>query len=475
MAQPIPSRFLDRERELERLESFWRTDGAQLVTIWGRRRVGKSALLSEFASNKRAVYLYGTRLAEPDILQNLSSEAAEAFGVDYLRSLPFPSWQVALDILGEQVRTQRTLIIFDEFPYLCDITQGLDTLIQRWWDLHGQHSNVMLIIAGSTFSFMSELTSYAGALHGRRTGQFVVEPFDYLDAARFFRHLSPSDRIRAYASFGGTPAYLRYWQPEWSLEEAIRSTFLNPNHLLFRESEELLRTEFHQEALYASILRAVAAGERRPSDIARAVGRQSANEIADHLRKLLDLQMLRRDVPVTERSRMRSQRVLYQLNDPYLRFWNRFVSPNQSSIQLGYSDRVWSAHVEPYLDEFVSRTTWEEVCTRFVEKNVMLTEGGIRFTTVGRWWDGQDEIDFVGLRDGVATLVGECKWSAQPVDVRVLHQLRLKATKLDLADDPLWVLASRSGFTPDLRRRADVDNLLLITPEDLYDDALDDW
>ena len=119
---------------------------------------------------------------------------------------------------------------------------------------------VMLVIAGSAFSAMAELTGARGALHGRRTGQLEVQPFDYLDASHFFAQLSATDRVRAYACFGGIAAYLRYWEPDWTLPEALQHTSLNPGHFLNREGEELLRTEFHQEALYASILRAIAHG-----------------------------------------------------------------------------------------------------------------------------------------------------------------------------------------------------------------------
>lgn len=471
MAQPIQPVFHDRERELERLEAIWRTDGAQLVTVWGRRRTGKSALLSRFTRDKRAVYLYGTRFAESDILENLSIASATAFDLSYLRTNPFPSWRIALDFLAQEVRIERTLVIFDEFSFLCDVTPGLDTLVQQWWDLQGQSSNVVLVIAGSAFSFMADLTGYSGALHGRRTSQLTLDPFDYLDSARFFPHLDAVDRVRAYACFGGIPAYLRYWRHDWSLEEAIRSTLLNPSHFLFREGEDLLRTEFHQEALYASILRAVADGERRPSDIGRAVGGRSVSDITDNLRRLLDLQYLRREVPITEIGRMRSQRVLYQLNDPYLRFWFRFVAPNQSPLQLEYDQAIFDGQIAPNLDEFVARTTWEEVCTQFLWRSVAARTLPL-LTNLGRWWDGGDEIDIVGMLDKKVSLIGECKWTNAPVDERTYDQLRAKARKLDTVDSPLWVLASRSGFTPGLRRRVEGGNVLLIGPEDLYSPEL---
>ena len=460
--------FFDRDRELDQLEAAWPAAGAQLVTLWGRRRVGKSTLLARFAEGRRSLYLYGTRIAERDILTGLAQQAADTFGDDYLRLAPFPSWDAALAYLAGRARDSRLLIIFDEFPYLCDVTPGLDTLVQRWWDHNRDTMNLMLVLAGSGFSFMEGLTGARGPLHGRRTAQIEVHPFDYLDAARFFPQLSPPDRVRAYACFGGIPAYLRTWEADRTLAGQVRETLLSPGHFLFREGEELLRTEFHQEALYASILRAIAGGETRPSDIARAVGRRSADEIFDHLRRLQDLQFVRRAVPVTEAGRQRTQRVLYRLADPYLRFWFRFVSPYQSFIQLGKGGDLWDSEIAPRLDEFVARTTWEDVCAHFLRRRLARGDLPVRFSELGRWWDNEDEIDLAGTWGNAVTLVGECKWSSSPVDLDVLLSLQQKTRKLPLDRSPLWVLASRSGFRPAVHRRTEEGNLLLIAPEDLF-------
>ncbi len=463
----LPTPFFNRTAELAQLEGAWRSPGAQLVTMWGRRRVGKSTLLSYFALGKRAVYLYGTRIAERDILAGFAAEAAEILGDDYLRTAPFPTWDAALSYLVQPSRAQRLLVILDEFPYLCDMTPGLDTLVQRWWDRVHQTANIMLVLAGSGFSFMEGLTGYGGALHGRRTAQVPIHPFDYQDASSFFPNLGPADRIRAYACFGGIPAYLRHVDPSEGLSANLISTVLSPGHVLFREAEELLRTEFHHEALYSSILRAIATGEERPSDIARAVGRHSANEIFDHLQRLLELRFIRRETPVTEAEQPRTQRVLYRLADPYLRFWYRYVSPFQSFLQLGKSAEIWEREVRPTLDEFVARTTWEEACRQHLWRQLAADAFRARFAQLGRWWDGKDEIDIVGLWRGHATVVGECTWTTAPVDERTLHALQGKAQKLPIEQAPLWVLASRSSFTPALQRQQR-DDLLLLEPATLF-------
>jgi len=461
--------FFDRELELQDLERAWASRGAALVTLWGRRRVGKSTLLAHFAAGKRSVYLYGTRMNERDILTGLALQAADAFDDAYLRAAPFPTWDAALDYLADRAITERLLLVLDEFPYLCEVTQGLDTLVQRWWDRIQRSSRIMVVLSGSGFSFMEGLTGAQGALHGRRTAQLAVHPFDYLDAARFFPHLSPEDKVRAYACFGGVPAYLRYWTDDQTLPTHVQQTILSAGHVLFREAEELLRTEFHQETLYASILRAVATGEERPSDIARAVGRHSADEIFDHLRRLQELRFLRREVPVTEWERPRTQRVLYRLADPYLRFWFRFVSPYQSFLQLGKAQEVWDREMAPVLDEFVARSTWEEVCLQHLWRRLRADDIDAKFSQLGRWWDGKDEIDLVGLWRGKPMVVGECKWSATPIDMGVLAGLKRKAAKLPMRGEPLWVLASRSGFDQEVEDLAAAGGILLVSPSGMFE------
>ena len=463
--------FFNRERELRQLHRAWESGRPELITIWGRRRVGKSALLSQFATGKRAIYVYGTRISERDLLANLSTQMARVLDISALEYVTLPDWDAAFQVLTQESRRERLLVIFDEFPYLCDVTPGLDTLVQRWWDAIHQSENIMVVIAGSTFSAMRGLTGLTGALHGRRTGQLDVEPFDYYDAAHFFSHLTPIDRVRAYACFGGIPAYLQYVRDEWSLAKAVRETILTPGHFLYREGEDLLRTEFHQETLYASILRSIASGEERPSDIARDIGRGAANEIFDHLLRLQELHFIRREVPVTEMFRPRSQRVLYRLDDPYLRFWFRYVSRLQAFLQVGDIEAVWNRDIEPTLDEFVARTTWETVCIQHLWRRIASRSIEPRFQQLGRWWDNQTEIDLVGTWDSRVTLVGECKWTRHPVGLDVLDELQRKASKLTLDEQPLWVLASRSGFDPSVRQRAEKGDLLLIEPDGLFSEV----
>jgi hypothetical protein len=122
--------------------------------------------------------------------------------------------------------------------------------------------------------------------------------------------------------------------------------------------------------------------------------------------------------------------VLYRLADPYLRFWFHFVSPLQALIQLGKATEIWEREVAPELDEFVARTTWEEVCLQHLWRRLAADRIPVRFAQLGRWWDGRDELDLVGLWRGKVMLAGECKWTAAPVDERILAALQEKSITL---------------------------------------------
>lgn len=277
---------------------------------------------------------------------------------------------------------------------------------------------------------------------------------------------------RAYAAFGGVPAYLDVWRDGVALPDMIQSALLTPGELLFAEADELLRTEFHQATMYMAILRAITFGQVKPSDIARAAGKPSADDIFPYLRRLIELRLVRREAPVTEWDQVRPRATLYWLDDPYLRFWFRYVSPTRARLQLGGARRVWDAEIAPTLNQFVAATTWESVCQQGIWRQVAAGSLPVDLTHLGRWWDNTDAIDLVGHWQGDVRLVGECKWTNEPVGETTLVELQRKAAKLSLRQLPIWVLASRSGFTPELRQLATTRaDLALITPDRLYEVA----
>lgn len=391
----------------------------------------------------------------------------------------FASTDVFLQLLARLAQRhpgEPVIAIVDELPYLAEAEPGFLTALQHWWDGHKALPNLKLFLAGSYLAFMERQVLHANApLYNRRTGQMRLAPMAYFEAALFFPHYSPRQKLETYAILGGMPLYLEQFSPDKSWDANLLSTALRPNTYLTEEPEWLLLQDLRTEVIYGSILRAIAAGNRKPSDIARAIGKQSAQDIAPHLQSLLELNLIRRDMPITDRNRPGARKSLYWLADNYLAFWYRYVDPARSLIVHGQEDQVL-ARIKRSLHEYIARPPFEEVCRQFLWH--ALASGrlptGLTFEEVGTWWDGPHEIDVVAQEGSTTTLVGSCKWTAAPMSFRDLNRLQQSlasgAGALKPADGCWHALFSREGFEPRLSVFAaqSENRVLLFTPDDLF-------
>jgi hypothetical protein len=424
--------------------------------------VGKSALIESAVSEAApmGVFYRATRRTLSLQLADLTEAARISFPNAFLGQ-PFESFGVFLGFLAHQAREQDepVVVVIDELPYLADVDPGLLTVIQNWWDANKTLPNLKVFLAGSYVAFMERQVLDANApLYNRRTGAMRLEPLDYAAAALFFPHYTPEDKVAAYAILGGMPSYLEQFDPGRSVEENVKATALRRNTYLSEEPNWLLLEDLRRDVVHGSILRAIAAGQRKPSDIARAIGKTSAQDVAPHLATLQDLGLVVREIPVTEHSHSRSRTSLYNIADNYLSFWYRYVDPSLGLVTRGLGDRIWEASVAPTLHEFISRPAFERVCRQYLWRALAqdaLPEG-LTFSDVGSWWGAGDvEIDAVAVDERRRpTLCGSCKWTNSPVDVREYAALQLAVSRAGFGEAPGLALFSRSGFTPRLTELA---------------------
>jgi AAA+ ATPase superfamily predicted ATPase len=470
--------FYNRVRELEALVTARHSGRAELLILYGRRGVGKSALLAHAFADARHIFYRATRRTLPLQLDNLTAMVREAYPDEFVPQ-PFASIEVFLAFLvhlAESRPAEPIIAILDELPYLADVDPGLLTTLQHWWDAHKRLPNLKLLLAGSYLAFMERQVLDANApLYNRRTGSLKLAPFDYAEAALFFPAYAPRERIEAYAILGGMPSYLEQFDPGRGLEENLIATVLRRNTYLNEEPDWLLLEDLRRDVTYGSILRAIATGQRRPSDIARAIGKASAQDVSAQLGALLDLELIRREVPITERGRPHSRTSLYFLADNYLAFWYHYVDPGRSLIAQGLGERVL-ARIRASFHEHVSRPPFEEICRQFFWRAYAAgaLPVGLDFDAVGTWWDGDHEIDVVAMEGHATVLVGSCKWTNARVGLRELRALQAAlaagAAALKPTVDPWLALFSREGFEADLMALASApgQHLLLYTPDDLF-------
>lgn len=441
--------FVNRVSELALLEKHYRSGKAEFFVLYGRRRVGKTELLAHFCEGKPHVFFAADQVSEQVLRTSFSMAINDTlFGQDQV-SATYNTWEDLFNTLAKQAQSKRLIVVIDEFPYLAAAYPPLGSILQRVWDHSLKNSQIMLILNGSYIGMMEEtVLGYQAPLYGRRTAQYLLEPLDFLDAQSFFPAYSPEDRLRTYAVFGGTPAYLQSIDPETTLETNILGNILERGSTLYDEVRFVLQQELREPRNYFAVLQAIASGNTRQNEIKQASG---LDNITSYLDTLQQLHLIERTVPVTETQPHKSRRGIYRLKDNYLRFWFRFVLPNRSQLERGASDIVFNTAILPELDHF-SAPIFEQVCQQYFWRIGL--EGKLPFAPIqiGGWWKANQEVDIVALGENELMLV-ECKWSSRPVGVDILQNLEEKTTDVlreTKAKSIYYALCSRSGFTAQL-------------------------
>lgn len=383
-------------------------------------------------------------------------------GDPFLQSQTFTSWEALLRYVFSHIVHEIPLIIIDEFPYLCTGNTALPSILQKVWDEAGKDSPVFLIVCGSYMSFMEkEVLGNKSPLFGRRTGQILLKPMTFQDTEAFFPQKSREDRMYAYTVLGGTPAYLQRFDQTKTLEQNIKDEILDKNAMLYSEPRFLLMEELREPSLYFSILKAIAFGRNRLNEIVQETGTADRHTINKYLSVLKELYMVQREVPITEEKPHKSRKGIYQLRDPFFRFWFRYVFPNFSYLEEGDIEYMWQQKILPSLESFAG-PIFERICTETFKRENRANTLPFKASRIGHWWDRQHEIDIVAYDDDRNYLLCECKWTAKPIGDRILEELQRKSGFFPRAKHLYYGLFSKSGFQETLQNiAANRDDVLL--------------
>jgi uncharacterized protein len=443
--------FINRQAELKFLEEKWLDPKAQLIVLWGKRRVGKTELVKQFIVGKPSLYFLSESTSNKEQLQRFSQLLGEFFNEPLLLTRGFSTWDEAFDYL--QRKQERFILVFDEFPYLIQSNPAIPSIFQKGWDEHLVKSNIYLILLGSSIAMMeNEVLGYHSPLYGRRSGQWLVEPMPFRAASQFRAEKPFRDRLAHFAIAGGIPAYWLQFSSKKAFSENLRDHVFHKGEMLYDEVEFLLRAEVREPRYYFALLQAIAQGKRKLSEIVNASGLQQSLA-GKYLGVLSDLHIVEREVPVTEVTPMKSKKGLYKISDEFCRFWFRFVLPRRSELEMGRLDSITQESIEQ-LPQFLGET-YEKVAK---ETLIADMENFFSFSAIGRWWDQGREIDVVAINPGLDTILFcEVKTTEKKVGTDILDSLREKARKVHWGSGERiehFCLFSRTGFTPELQKRA---------------------
>lgn len=438
--------FQDREGELATLDGLYENPGSKLVVLYGRRRLGKTTLLGRFAKSKLCVYYMADKAAEVSQRNALARAMGHALNESILAQASYSEWYdlfAAFDRLRDP--TKKTILVLDEYQYLCQTNRAFSSLIQKWWDEYWKQGNVMLVLCGSLTSMMyRETLSHSSPLYGRSDASILLRPLPYSHVCAFLPSVTETHCVERYALCGGVPRYLELLSAFTDFDAALSRGILAPSAPLHAEARYLLQDEIDVPNVCWSLLEAIASGATRISEMASRL-QQPANSLTRYLSLLRDLSIVRRSVPVSEKNPSRSKRGVYDITDPFLRLWFGCVYPYESYFEI---DAPLSAleRLRPLLDHHI-QYCYEELCRHYTKAQLTSGSGAIN---VGRQWGAHYEIDVAAVNEKYQfTLLGECKWSRKKVGLSVLDDLQETARResLPLAANIQWLLFSRSGFT----------------------------
>ena len=469
-------KFIGRERELAALEEMYNASSFQMMIIYGRRRIGKTTLINQFCSDKDPLFYTGIEEKEEENRSGFSAAAVRHF-LSGSPDVTFASYSDLLHFITSQIRSdssgKRHVIVMDEYPYIAKASPEFSSVLQREIDIEWQKLNIMLILCGSSVTFMEdEVLSSKSPLFGRRTGQIDLRPFDYLTSSLFTPEYSPEEKAVIFGITGGIPKYLSLIRPDTSLQDNIIRLFFSASGYFYEEPGNMLREEFRDIPLYHSILFAIANGNSQVADICSKTGLDSP-VVVPALKKLIAVRLIRKEYPILGKKNKRLHR--YILSDGMFRFWFRFVRQGISAIERGYGSDYFERAVLPYLHDFMG-PVFKEICQDYTFRTSFTGRFGIMLTEIGKWRGSdpvekcQTDIDVVGIDFTThSAVIGECKFKNELFGKKEMDTLKDRARLLSDYSVRYYLLFSLSGFSSSvISHCTENPEFIPVTMDDLY-------
>ncbi len=446
------TRLIDREREmasLKRAASQAAAGVPQLVVMWGRRRVGKTFLLSHFAKDRRAVFFGATQQAQGIELSRLAEAVRRDLG-DQAADLAgggFAGWEAALRFFAAIASEQPLMVVLDEVPYLTASTPGFASVVQAVWDHLPAGTQLTLVLCGSAIGMMEAMVGAGGALRGRPTLTLRLSPIEPVPARAFLPELEPDEFLEAYAACGGYPLHLRAWDQRAGCETNLRRLAGTPGGILLEDAESMLAEELTHTGGYARVLAAIGRGRTRFAQIAS----ESDQRIERPLEILMRAGLVAKRLPVGS---PRGARPTYEIADPYLAFWFSVLYSDIPQIETGQGQAVlnrrnpsWQRHLGAVFED-AARAHARGLAARGELPSELV---------IDRWWatSGKPcEVDVLGIRGNRSLLLGEARWQGHPLGARELAQLQAKAHRVPSAvESPIFALWGRGGMDDAIRAK----------------------
>ena len=466
--------MIGRNYELQEIETLYNSNKFEFLVLYGRQRIGKTTLLTDFAKEHNCLYFLAQEKNTILSIKEFTTLIKDYFNMDYMPTAN--DWAEVIAILNERIEIKlkesndkKVCIIIDEFPFVAKEYPTIKSILQHTIDHKWQNKNIMLILCGSSVSFMvNEVLGYSSPLYGRRTANMELKPLNYLESAKFFPNFSNIDKITTYLILGGIPYYLQTFSDKLSIKENIKNSIFNDVSLLKEEPILLLKQEFREPAIYNSIIEAIATGSSKFNEISQKI-KEESSKCASYIKNLQEVRIINRLIPYGEN--LNSKRSIYILSDFFFRFWYKYVFANSTTLSLlgasKYTDLIYNDISQ------VLGLAFEEVCLQYL--TILARNNKLPFIPngLGKWWGNnlqkkeQDDIDIMGV-NGDKGIFCKCKFKNEKFDLSEFDDLISASEIFTDVKEKYYYVFVKSEYTQAVIDKSKEYNVKLLTIDDLF-------
>ena len=463
--------FIGREKELNVLNDLYNSKNFECMIIYGRRRVGKTSLISEFCKDKPTIFFSALNSTAKENLEMLSKEIF-AFENNNIDTAPvYNNYDDALDRIGYIGQTKRIVFVIDEYPYLAASYEAISSKLQHIIDHKWKDSHIFLILCGSSMSFMeNQVLGYQSPLYGRRTGQMKIQALSFKETSLFYPHLGYKQQALLYGITGGIPLYVQKLDVKKDIHTSLKQNFFVSSSFLIEEPQNLLKQELREPAVYNSVITSIAQGASRLNDIATKTGMSTAI-CSKYINSLISLGLIQKETPITEKQ---GRKTIYLIKDPFFRFWYRFVPHNITAVNSGRFPLFYDDLVKRNLNEYMG-LVFEQMCRDWLMYDVSPENLPIMLVDIGQWWGSsaklkkEIQIDIVGVSgNSDEYIIGSCKFRNEKIGTDEFDLLKSYAEVFGKGSKYHYYIFSKSGFTTSLEEIGKQGEVRLITLKDMY-------
>ena len=470
--------FFDRKYELAETEELTKK-GSRMLVLYGKRRIGKTALIAELFKHTESKNLYffvpkNERISS--VLENFASMTKDALGLkEYEKITDFSD---LIKLLFDYSKKDKIIVAFDEFQNFNHIYPQATDILQKEWDALKEQSNLSLLISGSVVGMIKDMFMGKGSpLFGRAYNVMELREFGIEETFELMDRIGVKDiedKLRLYFMFGGVISYyvLMDYYGLKSFEEVVDRLLLSPvTPLKDIVKNDMIEAFGNSAPAYFSILESIASGKNRNNDIAAYVQLKETS-VPQYISDLKSLLGIVDSITLpTKKIKPGSKKNALEITDNFYNFWFEVIWKDYKYYEMqdieGLRKRIYGQ-----ISVFNGRA-FERYAQGLIK---VLSKREVMFgiDRIGNWWGrdpskpnglNEEEIDIVAINDKTKDILfAECKWTNSKVGPDTYEELKRKGGLVQWHNDSRkehYALFSKAGFTEEMEKAAKKEKVML--------------